>query len=331
MGFADSLGNIGATVAGAAQTAAARKKSALEQALDMVGSKGGQTIVSGVGGALSAYGQGKQADADRAATAAQFKANMAQRQLESSQADQRFRSGAALDASPLGAEQHFAQKQALAKALLGGARNIKYTPGDSAVAGAMGTMTGGMRLPEGGLDPAMIERMFGDATTQASIAQRSKAIGQVNPHAPVLDTAPMFGTSADGSENAFLTDMKSGNQQSLNQQMNESAEHRALVQQAMAEDAQTGKPGGSSIWKKIAKIGLALAPVVAAPFTGGASLLAIGAGAGAASGALSGGVKGALLGGAMGAIPGGSAAKAGSSAAAQMAKNPALYTALLKR
>ena len=59
-------------------------------------------------------------------------------------------------------------------------------------------------------------------------------------------------------------------------------------------------------WKKIGKIALKAAPIVAAPFTGGASLLALGAGTGALSGALDGGGwKGALLGGALGAIPGG--------------------------
>ncbi len=56
--------------------------------------------------------------------------------------------------------------------------------------------------------------------------------------------------------------------------------------------------------KTLAKIGLTAAPILAAPFTGGATLAAIGAGAGAASGALDGGWRGALYGGAMGAIPG---------------------------
>jgi hypothetical protein len=60
-----------------------------------------------------------------------------------------------------------------------------------------------------------------------------------------------------------------------------------------------------SFWKNFAKVGLMAAPYVAAPFTGGASLALIGAGAGAAGAALNGGgVKGALLGGTLGAIPG---------------------------
>jgi len=72
-----------------------------------------------------------------------------------------------------------------------------------------------------------------------------------------------------------------------------------------------------SFWKNLAKYSLMAAPFVAAPFTGGASLALIGAGAGAASGALSGGgVKGALLGAGLGAIPGaGGMGKAGGSMA----------------
>jgi hypothetical protein len=58
-------------------------------------------------------------------------------------------------------------------------------------------------------------------------------------------------------------------------------------------------------WKTLGKIGSFAAPIVAAPFTGGASLALIGAGAGAAGSALSGGgLKGALMGAGLGAIPG---------------------------
>jgi hypothetical protein len=63
-------------------------------------------------------------------------------------------------------------------------------------------------------------------------------------------------------------------------------------------------------WRKLGKIASIAAPIVAAPFTGGASLALIGAGAGAAGGALSGGgwkgaLKGAALGGATAGLGGG--------------------------
>jgi len=72
------------------------------------------------------------------------------------------------------------------------------------------------------------------------------------------------------------------------------------LQQAI-QQKQSG--GGGGFWKKLGKIASVAAPIVAAPFTGGASLALIGAGAGAANAALSGGgVKGALMGAGMGAL-----------------------------
>lgn len=82
------------------------------------------------------------------------------------------------------------------------------------------------------------------------------------------------------------------------------------------------------ILKTIGKIGAIAAPIVAAPFTGGASLAAIGALSGAASGALNGGgLKGALTGGAMGAFTGGMGGAANS--AAQVGAKAALQRAVL--
>jgi hypothetical protein len=73
-------------------------------------------------------------------------------------------------------------------------------------------------------------------------------------------------------------------------------------------------------WSKLGKFASIAAPIVAAPFTGGATLALIGAGAGAAGGALSGGgLKGALLGGALGAIPGVGTAGKGAQAGLQAA------------
>jgi len=63
--------------------------------------------------------------------------------------------------------------------------------------------------------------------------------------------------------------------------------------------------GFKKVLKKIGKVAAIAAPIVAAPFTGGASLALIGAGAGAAHGALSGkGAKGILGSAALGAVPG---------------------------
>jgi hypothetical protein len=85
----------------------------------------------------------------------------------------------------------------------------------------------------------------------------------------------------------------------------------AMAAEAIKRSQEADKKKKGGFWKKLGKIALMAAPIIAAPFTGGASLAAIGALSGAASGALSGGgLKGALLGGALGAIPmGGGLAK----------------------
>jgi hypothetical protein len=81
-----------------------------------------------------------------------------------------------------------------------------------------------------------------------------------------------------------------------------------------------------SAGKTLAKIGLTATPILAAPFTGGATLMAIGAGTGAAAGALDGGWRGALTGGAMGAIPG---AYGATNTAASLGAREALRHAIL--
>lgn len=88
-----------------------------------------------------------------------------------------------------------------------------------------------------------------------------------------------------------------------------------------------------SAGKTLAKIGLTAAPILAAPFTGGATLAALGAGAGAASGALDGGWRGALLSGAMGAIPGayGATRTAASLGAQEAIKQAVLNPATMAR
>lgn len=237
-----------------------KPKNIFDRGLEKMGSTGGQTLLSGLGGLFEGYGASKQADANRQAGAATTEAELRQRQFENQQNDLRARQMAAPGMLPMGAEQGFAQRQALAKALLGGARNVKFTPGDPDVASAMGSYTGGMRLPEGGFDPAMLERLYGDNATQASIAAYQKAVGQVNPNLKMLDLGTLFGNSVDGSENAFTTDVRTSNQNALNQQLDQSAKERQAVIQAL----QAGQPkkGGKagSILGGIAKTAATFLP-----------------------------------------------------------------------
>jgi hypothetical protein len=226
---------------GAGNLAGGGGKNPLQTILDMIGSKGGQTITNAVGAGMSAYGQGKQAEADRAQTAGQFNANLGQRQLEGDRAHQLDSAVSAANASPLGEAQLFAQRNAIAQAILGGARNFSATPGDASVAAAMGSQTGGLKLPGGGLDPAMLEQLFGGEATSASIANRQKMVGQINPRSPVLDIGTFMGRPADGSENPFTTDVRTQNQQELTRQMDESAKQRAIIQAAIDEDVNQKK------------------------------------------------------------------------------------------
>jgi hypothetical protein len=226
---------------------------------DNIGSDAGQSILSGVGDALSDYAQGKRFDEQQARLGATSEAEIRQRQLENAQNDARTRQISSAQLLPMGAEQGYAQKQALAKALLGGARNVSFTPGDPGIAAAMGSYSGGMKLPEGGLDPAMLERLYGDNATQAAIAAFQKNVGQVNPRVATQDLGTLFGNSADGSENAFTTDVRTSNQGELNRQMDESAKERAAVIAALTNGQQPKGDGGSK-WGTVAKIGMSILP-----------------------------------------------------------------------
>jgi hypothetical protein len=72
---------------------------------------------------------------------------MAQRQLENDQSQSRASAVQAEAASPLGQDQQFAQKMKMLQTMLGGARNFSVQPGDPRVAAAMGSTSGGMRIP----------------------------------------------------------------------------------------------------------------------------------------------------------------------------------------
>jgi hypothetical protein len=270
----NALSSMGRLVA--QNTTKAAGKGALDKVLDIVGSKGGQTLIGAAGAGLEAYGANKRAEADRAQNAAQFRANLGQRQAEFDREDQFSRAKTAADMNPLGANQGFAQKNALLAAILPGLRNFSATPGDPRVASAMGKTSGGFQLPEGGLDPAMIQRLFGDAATQASIAERAKSIGQVNPNAPAPPIHDLYGRAdeATGAENPFMTDIRTANELEARKQEEEREKQRELIRRALEEDIAGTKAPGRGVKGRLA-----------------------GAGMGAATGFATGGPVGALIGG----------------------------------
>jgi hypothetical protein len=348
--YAGQFGGAAAPVAGGGGAT----NSTLNTVMGALGSKGGQTALAAAGAGLQAYGQAQQLSQNKKLAAAQMKqqadqfaATQGENQLNSDRNFQAQQAQGALAASPLGANQNFAEKQAILKALLGGARNVSFSPGDASVAAAMGSRSGGMQLPAGGLDPAMMERLFGDNATQTSIAQREKQIGQVNPNNPTFNMGSLFGESADGSENAFTTDIRTANKTALDAQDAEHARQRAIIQAAIDDQVngatQAGQQAQGSSWKKkLAKAAILAGAVTATAMTGGAAAPLIGMAAGAGTGAIDGGWKGALMGGATGALTGGLGGGAGGSVvkaglgtalkqtALQAAKNPTPYINALR-
>lgn len=164
-------------------------------------------------------------------------------------------------------QAQFAQSDAMKNALFGGGgNNISNASGSYDSTTGKGSFSGGLKLPDNfqqQISPAF-QQSFTQPFAQKFQDQYSGAQGQL---------AQSAGLQPNGQPIPDGYEMKNGQLQKK----------------------------GPGFWKKFAKIALAAAPIVAAPFTGGASLALIGAGAGAASSALSGGgLKGALLGGAMG-------------------------------
>lgn len=286
--------------------------SGIQGILNFLSTPGGAAVTNFAGAGLQAYGQAKEAAANRQQSATQFAATSLQNQYNQDQANKITRASGVLNADPLGADQKYAQRNALMAAILPNLRNTRSAPGDAAVAGAMGGSRGGFMnaLPANGLDPAMIDSMFGNASTAQSIAQRHQEISSLDPNAPIPNLTPMYGQDAA----APMAQM----QQWASQLQSASAADRAKYDQAMQgyinqmvqqENAQNNSGG---FWHKFAQIagvvGAAAATIMTA---GGASPLLAGA-VGAASGAV--GSAGSGQNPLMGAIVGGGTAYAGAKA-----------------
>ncbi len=231
-------------------TPAAAQPSTLDRALGILGTPGGAALVGAAGAGISAFGANKSATADRAQQNAQFQqtaqqhaAQMQQDQLNADRQHQLSQATAAVNASPMGEAQTFAQRNALLQSILGNARNVAVHPGDPAVAAAMGGgVSGGLQLPSGGLDPAMLNRMYGDASTLESIKNRQQQVGRLDPRAASMDLGSLFG--APGTQAS--ADVTSGNQLELQRQMDDEAKQRALIQRAIDEDIRGEKQPGAA-------------------------------------------------------------------------------------
>lgn len=269
----------GAQIPGTAPSGAGNH---LQSVLDFLGSPGGQAATNFAGAGLSALGASQQAGAQRKQDATQFAASTRQNQFNADRNDQLTRAAGVLNADPLGAEQKYAQRNALMAAILPQARNARSTPGDPRVAAAMGQRTGGMSnlLPEGGLNTEMINSMFGPQATMAAIMKRQQELSSLDPHAAQSNLGTMYGDEAAAP---FQAQIQGWAQQLQQKQGAEKAAFEAELNKLIQQQAQSG----SGFWKNLAKIaGVVGAGAAVLMTAGGASPLLVGA-VGAASGASS--------------------------------------------
>lgn len=263
-------------------------------------SPGGAAAINAVGGGVSAYGQYQQNQQNQKQNAQQFAANAAQTDYWNRQNQNSQRAAGVLGADPLGADQSYAQKQALMAAILPQLRNAHSTPGDPNIAAAMGSHTGGFRIPEGGFDPMMVAGLYGNNATMGAITQRHKELSNLDPNAPTADLGSMYGDEAK----PYIAQMSQWAQAAQAGDANERANYEQKINALIQENLK--KEQGSGFWHKFAKIAGVVGAVAATVMTaGGASPLlvgAIGAGAGAASSWGGGGnpLTGAIIGGASG-------------------------------
>lgn len=243
--------------------------SAIQQALAFLGTPGGSAVTNMAGSALSAYGQYQQQQQQLGQNAAQFGAKSAQDQYNADQNLKAQRANGVLNADPLGADQKYAQSNALRAAILPNLRNSKSTPGDGAVASAMGSRTGGIAniLPENGLDPAMVASMFGPNATMQAITQRHQEINNLDPSAPTADLSKMYGSTAAAPFNKAQGDWQAQVQNlDANQKAAFESKMNGYIQQMVNQENNSG-----GFWHKFAQIAGVVGSVAAIALTGGAA------------------------------------------------------------
>lgn len=244
----------------------------------------------GVGAAaagLGAWGDAQQRKAQRQQNAAQ----MAQTDYWNTQSQQTNRASGVLNADPLGADQRYAQRNALMASILPNLRNF-HSPEAPERGGFMNA------LGPNGLDPTMINNLFGSQATMAAIGKRNKELLNLDPRAPVSNLSAMYGSEADGA----MDELRSYATAAQNADSTQRAEYDARIKALIDQKAAGDKPGG--FWHNLAKVAAVAGGIAATAMTGGAaSPLLIGA-VGAGSGALgawgngSNPLMGAVLGGA---------------------------------
>lgn len=180
----------------------------------------GSALIGGIGSGLSAFGQYQNEKQQRQLEALKYLSDQAQNQFNT---DRNFRANQAngvLNADSLGADQQYAQKNGLMAAILPNLRNTQSHPGDAGVAGAMGGNRGGIMnaLGPNGLDPDMIQRLYGDTSTAAAIAKRNSQLLNLDPNHPITDLNNLYNNQ--GAQATNLQNYQNTVQNAQNDQRN---------------------------------------------------------------------------------------------------------------
>jgi hypothetical protein len=278
-----------------------------------------QTIMMGGAGLLQGAGQGKENDKDRALTreqmAQQMQRDMLQQQFQgqlAQQQDQFGRDQQAVNASQL---DPLAQQRARAAMAFEGDRMNQWTPTQANFdpASGMGSFSGGPM----NMRPSEFTKGFytPEAMANAEYQDFRMPLAHLNPNVATPDLSNVGLPKTKAFNAVELARKGVFDQRESERRLEKDRMARMWEQvnaQATAAPQQQEKEEGTPWWKKALKVAAGVAPLVAAPFTGGASLAMIGAGSGALGGILGGGgVKGALTGAAMGGLTSGAGSLAG--------------------
>jgi len=268
----------------------------LQSVLSFLGTPGGAAVTNLVGGGLSAYGQYQQNQQNLKQNALQFGATALQNQYNADRQLAATRAAGVLSGDPLGADQTFAQKNALKDAILkaGPARS-----GDPAIPQGKGGATAAWA----NFDPKMADALFGPQATSASIAQRHNELNNLDPNAPTASgvLSSMYGDQAK----PYMDQMDQWATQAQNMDAQQKAQFQQQLQGYINQMLQQEQDSGGGFWHTLAKIAGGVAGVAAGIMTGGAGFALmpalIGAAGGAASAWGSGGnpLMGAIMGGVM--------------------------------
>ena len=268
----------------------------------------GAASVAGAG--ITAYAGMKQNSSNQRQSASEFAATMAQRQRESSSGQRLSAATSAAAAAPLGANENYTARNAMLSSILPGLRNVSISSADPAVRAATPTITGGLRLPEGGI-PASAFAALGPRATASAIANRQKHITNIDPTAPGIDLASM-GFDADAM--AGLDEGMGGYQASaLSEQQQAESDQQSQLHDALQQNYSAGGPKPPVKKKRslLAKLGsvakIAVPLILAATGVGIPAAAAITAATHAASKKADGGswgdaLKSGVVGGATGAV-----------------------------